>query len=243
MKKLAMVGLVGISLAGINVINSDACGLGDVDFTTKANLNLRTAPNTSGKVITTLKKGTIVTPYEKQGEWVKVTINGSTGWLSFNYLQMIDNCTIPSFEIEQINNIQFITTSNLNARTQPNENGSILHTFKKNTKLIAYKKCGDWYFVEDGHMDGWVSGKYLKEYTNSQAQEQGITHFVGMVNVGNGKALNLRQDRTQNSRIIAKIPNGSKVSISYEVNGWMRVSYKDINNKEYVGYVSSKYVK
>lgn len=48
---------------------------------TKANVNLRNAPNTQSKIISTLKNSTEVTANASQGSWLRVQVNQTQGWI------------------------------------------------------------------------------------------------------------------------------------------------------------------
>lgn len=48
---------------------------------TKANVNLRNAPNTQSRIISTLKKATEVTANASQGAWLRVQVNQNQGWV------------------------------------------------------------------------------------------------------------------------------------------------------------------
>lgn len=48
---------------------------------TKANVNLRNAPNTQSRIISTLKKDTAVTANASQGAWLRVQIDQKQGWI------------------------------------------------------------------------------------------------------------------------------------------------------------------
>ena len=50
--------------------------------------------------------------------------------------------------------------------------------------------------------------------------------------------LNLRKEPSTTSTVLTSLPNGTKVEIIEELDGWFKVSYKG-----HTGYVSSKYVK
>lgn len=53
---------------------------------TTANLNLRSSPSTSARIITTMPDGSTVTVRARSDIWYSVTYNGTTGWASGNYL-------------------------------------------------------------------------------------------------------------------------------------------------------------
>ncbi|WP_292916271.1 SH3 domain-containing protein [Nitrosomonas sp.] len=48
---------------------------------TKANVNLRNAPNTQSKIISTLKRSTAVTANASQGTWLRVQVDQKQGWI------------------------------------------------------------------------------------------------------------------------------------------------------------------
>lgn len=50
--------------------------------------------------------------------------------------------------------------------------------------------------------------------------------------------LNLRKEANTTSAVLISIPNGTKVEIIEEFDGWFKVSYKG-----HIGYISSSYVK
>jgi hypothetical protein len=53
---------------------------------TTANLNLRSGPSTSNRIITTMPSGSTVTVRARSDIWYSVTYQGTTGWASGNYL-------------------------------------------------------------------------------------------------------------------------------------------------------------
>ncbi|MBD8006616.1 SH3 domain-containing protein, partial [Bacillus norwichensis] len=58
------------------------------------------------------------------------------------------------------------------------------------------------------------------------------------VSIDNGSILNVRSSSSPSSSVIAKLPNGTKVSVQSESDGWAKVT---INGK--TGYVSSQFLK
>ena len=59
--------------------------------TEKGSLNLRVAPGTNSRIITTLEKGTVVDVYSVDGDWSQVSPDGGAivGWCSSKYLTKI----------------------------------------------------------------------------------------------------------------------------------------------------------
>ncbi len=59
-----------------------------VEYTVKAaGLNLRSGPNTTYKIITSVNKGDTVTAYAEDGDWYLVTTDGTTfGWVKNSFV-------------------------------------------------------------------------------------------------------------------------------------------------------------
>src|SRR5690606_22688734 len=58
-----------------------------------------------------------------------------------------------------------------------------------------------------------------------------------IVSVDPGSNLNLRRSPSTAATILAKLPNGTKVDVYYETNGWAKVKAKGME-----GYVSTAYL-
>lgn len=72
--------------------------------------------------------------------------------------------------------------------------------------------------------------------TESENQtEEPVKIYVKVISNRN---LNLRKEPNTTSDILASLPNGTKLMVVEELDGWFKVKYED-----HVGYVSSQYVK
>ena len=65
--------------------------------------------------------------------------------------------------------------------------------------------------------------------------EEPTKYYIQVTSKSN---LNLRKEPNTTSKVLTSLPNGTKVEIIEELDGWYKVSYKG-----HTGYVSSKYVK
>lgn len=64
--------------------------IAQVNISEDGKLNLRSKPNTSSKVITTLKDNHIIQVVKIQGDWCFVNTSKDTGWCAKKYLDFID---------------------------------------------------------------------------------------------------------------------------------------------------------
>lgn len=240
-KSIAIAGSGMIALTGM-AIQAEACGLGNVDFKVKVDvLNVRTGPGTQYPIATKLKKGAIVRPTELKNGWSKI---GENKWVSHNYLSMIDNCTIPengsSYEKITPTNL-VVNTSALNLRSEPSTNSDRIVVLNQGHKLIALEQHGNWYFVTDGHNEGWVSKSYVvKQSTNTTTNQNTSTikeEKVAMreLTVINTDSLNIRKGPGTNYAIAGTLKRGEfamsnvKSGNWYKIDaGWIHENYVDV---------------
>lgn len=238
-KTIAMTMTIGaISLTG--AIQADAQGLGDTDFKVTASaLNVRTEPNTTtGVVKRKLQRGAVVTPIELSQDkaWAKI---GEKEWVSFQYLEMIDNCTIPEngIEYQSIKPTAYVVTADsLNLRKEPSAKSTKMGSFKKGQKVYATKTNGKWLYVEEGHVDGWIHGDYATKFvggsnvTTPSFKEETIAMRQLTVTAN---TLNVREYPTTDSKILTKFSKGKQVMTNTQSGDWYKTDF---------GWVHKNYV-
>lgn len=217
-----------ISLTG--AIHANAQGLGDTDFKVKATvLNVRTEPNTTTGIVTKkLKQGDVVRPVELSSDkaWARI---GANQWVSFQYLEMIDNCTIPEngSEYKSIEPTAYIVTANsLNLRKEPSTASTKMGSFKKGQVVYASKTNGKWLYVEEGHIDGWIHSDYATKFvgesntvTPSFKEETiAMRELTVTANV-----LNVRQNPSTDSKVLTKFSKGKQIMTNTQSGDWYKV--------------------
>lgn len=155
---------------------------------------------------------------------------------------MISELMLKNFGESSIN---FKTKIKLNLRERPDINSMKLKSIPEGK--IVKLKCVDgiWAEVESNYDKGWLLYKYLEKLSNVKNNGNDIVknrkkNYIGNIRT-NGLSLELRNDRTLDSRIITTIPDGFKVEVCYSVGKWARVNI-DRNGKRYSGYVYSQYI-
>ncbi|MED4204489.1 SH3 domain-containing protein [Neobacillus mesonae] len=217
------------------------------NFLTTANVNLRSGASTKEKVILTIKKGSLVTAADKNGNWYKVTYsytsNGKkiskTGWTSGDYLQKqstADTKTVVT-TTTPYTNTNFVTSENVNLRSGASIKEKIIVTIKKGTVVTANSKSGNWYKVTYSYTSkgkkmsktGWISGGNLKEY-NQYTNTPGTYYFTK-------KTTKLYSAPNTNKAMVSVPSNNGMYSTQKVVNSigqtWYKVSY---NGKSYYVY-------
>ncbi|HBF1943436.1 TPA: SH3 domain-containing protein [Clostridioides difficile] len=155
---------------------------------------------------------------------------------------MISELMLKNFRKSSIN---FKTKIKLNLREKPDINSLKLKSIPEGK--IVKLKCVDgiWAEVESNYDKGWLLYKYLERLSNTKNNSNDTIknrkkNYIGNIRT-NGLSLELRNDRTLESKVITTIPDGFKVEVCYSVGKWARVNINK-NEKRYSGYVYNQYI-
>lgn len=199
-------------------------GEGDIigQLKTLGNVNMRTEPTTSSKVIKLLSDGTVVGLLKNESNgWSRVTYNGATGYIRSDLLAQ-ESATAGQ------NAITLYTVGNVNFRSSASTSSSIIRTLAKGTAVdvMAIESDG-WSKVVHNGKDGYIKSDLLTPSSKGETETRYVTGNV-----------NLRKGPTTSSSIIRTLVPGSAVTvISTEMSGkeeWSRVTH---NGTE--GYIRS----
>lgn len=130
-------------------------------------VNFRSNPDSTKKdnIIKKLSKGTSVQLVENQGEWLKVKIDGKSGFVSSKFVEL---------EKEIIKGV--VTASELNFRSSPDSSkkDNIIKKLSKGTSVQIIEDLGEWFKVAIGGQTGFVSsGFVIKEQVKPPANSGG----------------------------------------------------------------------
>lgn len=251
-KVLAMTGVTTVLTMGISSFESNACGLGDVDFkVTASSLNVRVSPGKDSKIVGSLKKGAIVTPDRLSGDktWGRIAPNK---WVSMNYLEKMhthsneNSSGNTSGEQSTPATKYIVTASKLNGREKPTTASRVITSFKKGTVLISTKVVGEWLEVEDGHIRAYVHSSYVKKASSTEQDnsnnkpsqkppvnisEERTAMYEGVVTAS---SLNIRQRPSTDSPIVGSLKKGNTVLTEFKSGKWRKIDN---------GWIHEDYVK
>ncbi|MDR0849006.1 MAG: SH3 domain-containing protein [Propionibacteriaceae bacterium] len=124
---------------------------------TTAAVNLRAEPSMSGTIVRVLDFGTQVDVTGViQGDWTQVLDGGVVRWIHSDYLAT----TQPTPPVEPT---YLYTSADVNFRTGPGLNYSIIRLLLQATRVEVIGESGDWAQVIYSGTTGWVSYRYLQE--------------------------------------------------------------------------------
>lgn len=151
-------------------------------------LNLRTSPELSGTIIQKLQKGEHVQILETNNEWFKISLKGTTGWVSNKYIQLTHKSSVSS-------NGEMITISNngTNLRSQPSIESSIVEIANSGETFSVIEKVNDWYKIKlhegnTAYVASWVVSSTVKmnRTKSSKVISKGLKGKTIVIDPGHG---------------------------------------------------------
>ena len=143
---------------------------------TTAGLNVRTGPSTSYAKIATLSYGQSVNVLSTSNGWSKINYNGSTGYVSSQYLQSTKPSSSSSSETSQT--VKYVnTTSGLNMRTGPATSYAKITTIAYGQSVNVLSTSNGWSKINYSGSTGYVSSQYLQSTkpSSSSSSNSGST--------------------------------------------------------------------
>ncbi|MCQ2445875.1 MAG: SH3 domain-containing protein [Clostridia bacterium] len=213
-----------------------------VDYITTAGLNLRDAPSTSGKKLTTIPQGTKITVTETDNGWGKTTYKSYTGWVSMEYLKKADDPVTP--DPPTPSGGAYKTTAALRLRETPSTGGTKLATIPEGTRITIAEIKDGWGKTTYSGKTGWVSMDYVKKVDDpTEPDEPDPPTPPTPPNPSSGtykttSALRLRETPSTSGTKLATIPEGTRITITEIKDGWGKTTYSGKT-----GWVSMDYVK
>ena len=116
-------------------------------------LNLRKAPSLEAGVIRQYPTGTWMTILSEEGEWSKVEVGGSTGYVMSKYLSESNS--------DSTLYVRTNTGRGLNLRDMPGLEGSIITSFKPGTPVKVLVRGANWHKVSVDGLEGYMNAAYL----------------------------------------------------------------------------------
>ncbi|WP_368488622.1 SH3 domain-containing protein [Clostridium sp. BJN0013] len=225
-------------------------------------LNIRNGAGTSFSILNYLKKGETVQIVGTVGDWYKIKLNSSYGYVSSNYISLGTSTTNNASQQLSSNSstqtsgsstsissgyVKLSTASStLNLRSAPQ--GNIISSLPNGTAVNILESNGSWYKVSVNGTTGYVYSSYISTSqtvttsnmaaTNTSTSQSSTSSQTGTVTLSNSSSvLNLRNN-PWTGRVLTTLHNGSNVTILGTEGQWYKVQWGST-----VGYVHSDYIK
>ena len=210
---------------------------------TTANLNFRTGPSTSNKIITTIKKNTKVEVVSYDGKWAKIKYKNQVGYSSKDYLSEVSSSNSSTSTKKKTGKV---TTGVLNVRSGAGTSYSKIGTLKKGAMVTILQTSNGWHKIElSGSKTGWVSADYIKITTSSSSAgpSGGSSSSGSTVTKKTGKVttdvLNVRSGAGTSYSVVKQITKNTKVTILDSKDGWYKIKLSDGT----IGWASASFIK
>ena len=253
---LAIVMTVGTAFAsyGTGTVTADA-------------LRMRSKPNTSSSILTTLYKGTKVELLSaEENGWYKVSYNGKEGYMSADWLNVVVTAstqapsTTPSEEppaedppaqepaaeepaVITVNSTAVVTDGPLNIRTGPGTGYDKAGLLLRGDKVTVLEILDGWYKVSAKGSEGYVSARFIAPDTSGSSGTQNQTQTQPQTQVKTQNALvlsgplNVRSGPGTSYTRVGSLKVGTTVTVIGKSGQWYQIKYANLT-----GYVHSDYV-
>ena len=198
-------------------------------------LNLREEPEMDGAIITSARNGAQVVVLQKGRDWCRVSVNGTEGFMSTQYLHFGNAPAKPAAgKVAVVNNPK--ATQVLNLRQTASLDAKVLDYYRNGVKVTILSAGDTWHKVqvEDGKI-GYMMAKYLKITDD----EMIVKPFQAkVINVNGGSYVNFRKGASLSAGVIDRIDVGSAVTVIEHGTDWCKVVVDGVE-----GYMSTWFLK
>ena len=181
------------------------------------NLNLRDQPGTSGKILTTIPKGKIVTILSEKNAngWYKVSYKGKTGYVSGSYFK------VTKYE-ELEETVIWTGTVNTNESIvykKADTSATTLTTYHAGQKVEVVKVQGDWVRIKYNDTYAWM----LKKVVTQGNLPNSTILWDGEI----GKDTKLYATKSTTSKVLNSLTKGTVVYVIEEDGDWLKIKHHD----------------
>lgn len=216
-RSLRVVALLLITLLSLGLMAPLPAVASGITVTTTANLNVRSGPSTSAKVVGSLYRGQTVTALSNSGEWTLISYRSGKSYVASRYLS--GGKDLPSSSAVGSGTTK-TTTANLNLRSGPGLTYKVLKVLRKGTVVSLTGKTSRGYTeVLTGSSRGWASSQYLTSAAT------GLPAITG-TRIATAD-LDIRTTSGKDSKTVAEVKKGTKLSVTGATqNGRAQIIYK-----------------
>lgn len=225
--------------------------IGIVDV--NGDLNMRSVPSYSGKVIATYPDGTPCILLTENGDWYHASVENKNGYFNSDFIDK--KYTTYSNEICTVISAN---GKGVNLRLGPGTKYGVVKTIPSSSYGMIIQEGDGWWKISVNGYVGYMSTDYLKDgivrkssgsnsgNNNSDSNNGGSTGgnastsggYALVNNPGANERLHLRQAASRSSKSLGKYGNGTYVTLLQQGNTWCKVI---VDGK--TGYMMTQYLR
>lgn len=147
------------------------------DGTVNANsVRLRLGPSTDFSTVGMYSKNTAVKVSGENGDWYEVSIDGTYGFMSKEYVSIGSGSTqggsVSTPATEELNTTGIVTGNGVRMRGGPGTSYATIGYYDKGIKLAVTGKTGSWYAVSYNGLSGYMSVDYVRLSSSGSEAEK-----------------------------------------------------------------------
>lgn len=201
-------------------------------------LRIRSGPGTSFQVTGTFDKGQTASFVEQNANWVKISYQGRSGWVSNQFVSVQKKVQAPANTGSSVSISGKVSATSLNVRNQPSTKGSAIGSLKKNAAVTITKTQDKWYEIQYNGQKGWVHSEFISANSGKAPTPAPAPATGGKTGKVTASSLNIRNSGSLNGSVVGSISKNTEVTILETKNGWHHIRYSSNKN----GWVSSSYI-
>ncbi len=235
--------------------NSNTVQASKTGIVTATALNVRSACNTSSRIIGSLSKNAKVQIISTSNGWHKIKYNNTTGFVSAEYINTSssnsnsgngntnNNNSNSSDSTVKSNGI--VNADALNVRSGASTSNKIIGSLGKNATVQIISTSNGWHKIKYNNAIGFVSAEYITISSNNSGNNNSSSgnnnssnnNTVISTGIVKADALNVRSGANTSSKIVGTLYKNSKVEILSTSNGWHKIKFKSGT-----AFVSSEFI-
>ncbi len=201
-------------------------------------LNIRTEASRESDVAATALEGERYEVVSVEGDWVKTT----RGYLYKDYVDIrpclneARKLDMKSMVVNMYDNLGISnTTSYLNIREEPSENGKIIGKLTSKAACDIVETLDGWYKIKSGPVRGYVKAEYI---TTGDAAKELALQQAQLMAIVNTDVLNVRTEPNQESTVWTQVTNAERYHVVNQLDGWVEIELED----DLTAFASSQYL-
>ncbi len=198
-------------------------------------LNIRREPSLDGDIIGKLSGDGACEILETDGEWTHITSGGVDGYISNQYLLTGDEAREKAESLVKLRAI--ITADSLNIRQEPTlDPSNVIGQALENERYVVLGEKDGWIRIEEGYISAdYANVEYaLDEGRKMDLKAQAINQYDNLVISKVNNYLNVREEPSQDGKIIGKMTSKAAGEILETLDGWYKIKSGPIT-----GYISA----
>ena len=198
-------------------------------------LNIRREPSLDGDIIGKLSGDGACEILETDGEWTHITSGGVDGYISNQYLLTGDEAREKAESLVKLRAI--ITADSLNIRQEPTlDPSNVIGQALENERYVVLGEKDGWIQIEEGYISAdYANVEYaLDEGRKMDLKAQAINQYDNLVISKVNNYLNVREEPSQDGKIIGKMTSKAAGEILETLDGWYKIKSGPIT-----GYISA----